>query len=38
MSHVLEDIPVRVVNNEMTALLGAGRLAAEALTTGTDQS
>lgn len=36
MSQILEDIPVRVVNNEMTALLGAGYIAAETLTLGLD--
>ncbi len=30
MSHLLQDIPVRVIKNEMTALLGAGYLAGEA--------
>jgi glucokinase len=31
MSHLLEDIPVRVITNDKTALLGAGRVAALAL-------
>jgi glucokinase len=31
MGHLLEDIPVRVITNDKTALLGAGRVAALAL-------
>jgi glucokinase len=31
MSHLLNDIPVRVITNDKTALLGAGRVAAMAL-------
>jgi glucokinase len=31
MSHLLQDIPVRVITNDKTALLGAGRVAALAL-------
>jgi glucokinase len=31
MAHVLKDIPVRVITNDKTALLGAGRLAALSL-------
>jgi glucokinase len=33
MSHLLQDIPVRVITNDKTALLGAGRVAALALAT-----
>jgi hypothetical protein len=31
MSHLLQDVPVRVIKNEMTVLLHAGLLAGEAV-------
>ena len=31
IAHVLKDIPVRVITNDKTALLGAGRVAALSL-------